>query len=328
MNFDQVIEFLSNHVDLNNIEYDVKTDAIEVFQCLTNRLIESVKEDIKQQCVSAKRLKQEFCDLEAKHKPASKNTIVRFNVRGIYFATNVDNLHNESNYLSVLTGDHFKSSLDTQDNAFFIDRTSSVFGLILDHLAGNVINAALLDKNTLISLHHEAEFYAISSLTALTCPKFKTGSLMSPLFSCNNSVAEAYGVDCCAVSEKPFSFIHGCFDEKKVKLLVGQNNCKIGVVPLMYFSNKQKNWQDDDALMWMMSCKDGKIWSITDPWSKYCSWEACDETIVSVRLCSNGNLSFAINDKDMGIAFDDVTNEEPLFLCCELKDNAKIQIVY
>lgn len=126
--------------------------------------------------------RQEWEEIEAKARrvsqQAARNGKVKLNVGGTVFTTTVDTLTNEKpTFFSALFSEHFNTRHDA-DGEVFVDRSSTHFDLILNHLRGMDISKKLqkLSDDERSMLEQDVDYYAIESLAVLLGMKGKAAA--------------------------------------------------------------------------------------------------------------------------------------------------------
>jgi hypothetical protein len=137
-----------------------------------------------------------------------------------------------------------------------------------------------------------------------------------------DTVKEAYAW---IMDEKPFSFPSGDgFNERLVRFCEGgvNNYCLIGISPREIVDDDTRNWsnysyatKDYDNCGWYIGNDNGKLYSQDgDNHKAYLGKPIKPGTLVSVRLHKDRSVSFAINGKDKGKAFQVPDIGKELFL--------------
>ncbi len=130
--------------------------------CPERRLVD----DRLQQLASAKeKLEAERNGVAAPRWPLDKGGKVKLNVGGRIFFTTTAALSSQDGFFRVLCEGYVQVDRDA-DGALFIDRSSSVFQIVLDHLSGRPVREVVneLPMRDLDSLILDAYFYELTEL--------------------------------------------------------------------------------------------------------------------------------------------------------------------
>ena len=93
---------------------------------------------------------------------------VKLNVGGAYFSTSVSILTREPNtFFSAMFSGRWDVKINPEDDAVFVDRDPTHFGLIIDYMRTGVIDLDNLSDEVCDDLREEADFYLIASLSEL-----------------------------------------------------------------------------------------------------------------------------------------------------------------
>ncbi|KAH9258742.1 hypothetical protein BASA81_003244 [Batrachochytrium salamandrivorans] len=153
---------------------------------------------------------------------------VKLNVGGKYFSTNLENLTRDPRtYFGVMFSGRWNIKINPKDDAVFIDRDPTYFGLILNYLRDGTIEVDELSTTQTNLLLREVDFYQLGSLySKLDKAEFFPNPINAVTYSNNNSMARVgndfrqWGTSATLFSLTPFS---PRVLEKHVKITHGQS---------------------------------------------------------------------------------------------------------
>ncbi|KAG2378550.1 hypothetical protein C9374_008189 [Naegleria lovaniensis] len=260
----------------------------------------------------------------------SKNQVVKLNVGGTIFATTLSSLLNEKDtFFTGYFSNHFAPTPEEDDNAFFIDRPSSQFGLILDHLRGLNIEKkiALLSEKKLMEFVEEVVYYQVTSIYSLLPPKGKRmlkhdfnvvwdnmGPLVDIQFDpnyCSSNLQLSNGnkrvKKVGSVGSNAMVIGTDMVEEYSVKLIANCHNyVLIGFAPRHSNINATSlNYSDTNG--YYIATYDGNLYSTSKYDEKYAQEQVKDGSMITCILKDN-IISFKVNGKEYGKAYDVPSN--------------------
>ncbi|EFC35210.1 predicted protein, partial [Naegleria gruberi] len=261
-----------------------------------------------------------------------KNQVVKLNVGGKIFATNLATITSvKDTFFTGYFNDLFNPTAEEDDNSFFIDRPNEQFHLILNYLRGIDISSKLssLNEHDLNDFIEEIVYYQLTSIYELLPINGK--KILKPKYSIsttstNNVTAKvefdsnycssniqletptrarktiANGWDAAILGTKTNVF--------KIKLISNCANLMIGFAP----KTININGSNYNSCGYYLYCAgNGYLFSERgDSCKSYINSRIVDGSIIECEL-RNGNISFKVNDKDYGVAFSEITNENELY---------------
>jgi hypothetical protein len=248
------------------------------------------------------------------------NEFLCLNVGGTRFTVSKETLCKErGTFFQVLCSGRWELQLDPIDQSFFINRSPALFPLLLDHLRGQPIQFDSLSRIQQNQLALEADFYQIESLVKLICkyridvfnPSLTMGEVsLQDDGMVGTRLGEGTDRTCRIISTTPFEFrVEQQYCEKKLVLNEG-TYLLMGIAPKVILTDVTRTYNCG----WFLNA-DGSVLSPQGKNKPYIKRGLIPKgSLVSIRLHCNGDLSFAIDEQDLGIAFTDVSCSDPLFL--------------
>ena len=257
-----------------------------------------------------------------------KNQVIKLNIGGSIFTTSLPTLTSvKDTFFTGYFNDHFNPTPE-EDGAFFIDRPSKHFELILNYLRGIDVTQwiLLLDECDLCDFIEEVVYYQITPLydmlprTGMHLLQTKYNITCASLIVYSN----AFDMDYCSsrlvvsqfgkrVKKQGRNNWNSCVlgeegNRFKVKLItLKDGGLMIGFAPRTI--NLKRSNTD---IGYYLNIYIGTLHSKTNECSPYTNTKIVQGSVVEGRL-DNGNISFHVNGEDMGIAFSNVPLEPKLY---------------
>jgi hypothetical protein len=249
---------------------------------------------------------------------------IKFNVGGTHFETSRENLtREEGTFFSILFSGRWEIKVNPKDDAIFIDRSPTLFGLVLDHLRGEDILFDAFTEIQYAKLKKEAEFYQIGSLLNLMDqPRWLASSSEDIILSKQNIEAtcvSAADYHCKVMMSLPFELGISSVQEYKVRIDAGAGNkMMIGIAPKEHLNRPSKTYYNCGYFL------NGR--KLFPGGGRYLS--ECHEVgdVVSVILHANGDISFAVNEEEGAIAFKKAWNKTDVLYLTVLFNEEKSKV--
>ncbi|KAH9258478.1 hypothetical protein BASA81_003527 [Batrachochytrium salamandrivorans] len=287
----------------------------------------SVVEEHKNTSAELERQWQAMIRLGPKINKLMSSKPIKINVGGQQFATELANL--------VRVPDTLFSSLfggGYGDSEVFIDRDPTVFGQVLNFLRTDRLDLDCLTPSQLAALREDAAFYEIPPLISLLAgPRFSPQTKSNVQLDASHRFANSFAATAnpsCVISSSPFS---PHLLERKIRLIKG-NEVMIGIAPRTVMDPGSHHLNCGWYLHYSATSDRITLYGQNGQKGKdHCPNQVKPNSVIAVRLNSEFNISFTVDEFSLGVAFRNVAVDHtspPLHLAVWFRDKlAEVEIL-
>ncbi|EFC40477.1 predicted protein [Naegleria gruberi] len=318
-------------IELNRKESDLAKKE-ETLKQEEERIKKEFEEETKEIVKDLKEREERIFNLETKLSPSTtietklgKNQVVKLNVGGKIFATNLVTLKSVNDtFFTGYFNDLFNPTAEEDDNSFFIDRPNEQFHLILNYLRGIDISSKLssLNEHDLNDFIEEIVYYQLTPIYEILPINGK--KILKSKYSIDCGYKVEFDAKYCSsniqmdsstrvrgihiYNGQPYAGVLGTSTNLfKVKLISNCTDLYIGFAP--------RTMQLDRLHYpsgYFLNTRKGVIFSNAGFGINYFGRKIEDGSIIECEL-KDGKISYKINGSQNGTAFTGVPNNPELY---------------
>ncbi|KAH9259734.1 hypothetical protein BASA81_002156 [Batrachochytrium salamandrivorans] len=268
--------------------------------------VSTMEQERREEVLSMEQQRQTLLEFEPKVIECFASNPVKLNVGGSYFSTSVENLTREPDtFFAVMFSGRWDVKINPKDDAVFVDRDPTMFGVIVNYLRKRTIDLDDLSPKQLKALLEEADFYQIVSLLKLLrrptfFPEVKGVIQLSQGNLCAKHVGNGDSWSY-AISLPSFS---PSLREMKVRLIKGEQ-VMIGMAPKSIL----EAGKEFANCGWHVYTSDGSLYSQNGDSNKPFKQKIQEGSVITVKLDNEFNISFEVDGEDWGVVYPSVAKD-------------------
>jgi len=297
-------------------------------------VVEAEKADVEKQRKELADAQKLWEEMATKLDKTLLPTRIKLDVGGTVFATTMSTLTSAPNtFFAAMFSGRFLVK-PTEDGAYFVDRDPLVFRYILNYLRGETPNVALLSKIELEQLRADASFYHVEGLLEMVTdppeeepiphePKISLRWQSGPNYTVSHDgiqlSASADGWNTTAIT---FPIPDLPVVKWGIRVITSKYNMiLVGVAP-------SSITQNTNTRGWYLFLQNGGLYYGFEKKSGYSDKYKAGSIIVATFHKASGELSYAVNGKEYGVAFKGIKTNVPMVATALIHDSGdSVEIV-